>query len=244
MKGIILAGGKGTRLYPLTKSTNKHLLPVGKEPMIWHPIKQLVLSGITEILVVTSINHMGDIVNSLGSGKRFSCEFTYRVQEEAGGIAHALLLAEKFAQGDKIVVILGDNIFEYSIAKYIEVFQKQDRGARILLKEVDSPERFGIAALVEKRIICIEEKPVLPKSEYAVIGCYMYDDQVFEFIKQIRPSARGELEITSVNNIYIERGQLEYSFVTGRWTDAGTFESLSEANSLLLNNGNEILFQH
>lgn len=243
MKGIILAGGKGTRLYPLTAITNKHLLPVGKEPMIWHSIKQLVLSGITEILVVTSIDHMGDIVNSLGSGKRFSCEFTYRVQEEAGGIAHAILLGEKYAHGDKIVVILGDNIFEYSIAQYIEAFQKQDRGARILLKEVDFPERFGIAALAEKQIICIEEKPVLPKSKYAVVGCYMYDDQVFEFIKQIRPSARGELEITSVNNIYIERGQLEYSFVTGRWTDAGTFESLSEANSLLLNNGNEILFQ-
>jgi glucose-1-phosphate thymidylyltransferase len=244
VKGIILAGGKGTRLYPLTEITNKHLLPVGKEPMIWHPIKQLALSGITEILVVTSINHMGDIVNSLGSGKRFSCEFTYRVQEEAGGIAHALLLAEKFAKGDKIVVILGDNIFEYSIAQYIEVFQKQDRGARILLKEVDSPERFGIAALVEKRIICIEEKPAWPQSKYAVVGCYMYDDQVFGLIKQILPSARGELEITSINNIYLEKGQLEYSFVKGIWTDAGTFESLNEANILLLNNENEILFQH
>lgn len=243
MKGIILAGGKGTRLYPLTEITNKHLLPVGKEPMIWHPIKQLALSGITEILVVTSINHMGDIVNSLGSGKRFSCEFTYRVQEEAGGIAHALLLAEKFAKGDKIVVILGDNIFEYSIAQYIEEFQRQERGARILLKEVDSPERFGIAALVEKKIICIEEKPALPKSKYAVVGCYMYDNQVFEFIKQIQPSARHELEITSVNSLYLKKDQLEYSFVKGKWTDAGTFESFNEANSLLLNNENEILSQ-
>lgn len=242
MKGIILAGGKGTRLYPLTKSTNKHLLPVGKEPMIWHPIKQLVLSGITEILIVTSINHLGDIVNSLGSGKSFSCELTYRVQEEANGIAHALLLAEKFAQGDRIVVILGDNIFEYSITQYIEAFQKQDQGARILLKEVDSPERFGIAVLVEKRIVCIEEKPVWPKSNYAIVGCYMYDDQVFDLIKQIQPSARGELEITSINNIYLKKGQLEYSFVKGKWLDAGTFESLNEANTLLLNNGNEILF--
>lgn len=147
MKGIILAGGKGTRLHPLTEITNKHLLPVGKEPMIWHSVKQLILSGITEILVVTATDHMGDIVNSLGSGKRFGCEFTYRVQEEDGGIAHALLLGEKFAHGDKIVVLLGGNIFEYSIARYIEAFQKQNYGAWILLKEVDSPERFGIAAL-------------------------------------------------------------------------------------------------
>ncbi len=241
MKGIILAGGKGTRLHPLTEITNKHLLPVGKEPMIWHSVKQMVLSGIIEILVVTATDHMGDIVNSLGSGKRFGCEFTYRVQEEAGGIAHALLLGEKFVHGDKIVVLLGDNIFEYSIAQYIEAYKKQHCGARVLLKEVDSPERFGIAALDEKHIISIEEKPSQPKSHYAVVGCYMYDEQVFEFIKQIKPSPRGELEITSINNIYIEKGQLEYSFVQGKWTDAGTFDSLNEANNLLLNNGNKIL---
>ena len=169
MKGIILAGGKGTRLHPLTEITNKHLLPVGKEPMIWHQVKQLVLSGIREILVVTSIHHMGDIINSLGSGKRFECEFTYRVQEEAGGIAHALLLGEQFANHHKIVVLLGDNIFEYSIKRHVDDFQKQKKGARVLLKEVGDPERFGVAALDEKQIISIEEKPQKPaKSDHRI----------------------------------------------------------------------------
>lgn len=241
MKGIILAGGKGTRLSPLTEVTNKHLLPVGKEPMIWHSVKQLVGCRIEDILVVTSTVHMGDIVNSLGSGKRFGCGFTYRVQEEPGGIAHALALGEQFAHGQKVVVLLGDNIFEYSIAPYVDVFMQQKHGARVLLKEVGDPERFGVAALDEKQVISIEEKPAKPKSNYAVVGCYMYDHQVFDIIKNIKPSDRGELEITAVNNIYIEQGQLGYSFVRGRWTDAGTFESLNEANRIMLDNDNRIV---
>jgi len=241
VKGIILAGGKGTRLNPLTEITNKHLLPIGKEPMIWHPVKQLVGSGINEILIITSTHHMGDVVNSLGSGLRFGCEFTYRVQEEAGGIAHALALAEQFAQGHRIVVMLGDNIFEYSINPHIQDFKQQASGARVLLKEVGEPERFGIAALDEKQIISIEEKPSQPKSSYAVVGCYMYDSQVFDLIRGIQPSQRGELEITAVNNLYIKKGQLQHSIVQGRWTDAGTFESLQEANSIFLENSNVIL---
>lgn len=241
MKGIILGGGVGTRLNPLTEITNKHLLPVGKEPMIWHPVRQLVLSGITDIMIITSTHHMGSVVNSLGSGQRFGCEFTYRVQEQAGGIAHALALARRFANGDRIVVLLGDNIFEYSIAPYVDEFRDQPHGARVLLKEVGDPERFGVAALDEQFILQIEEKPFEPRSNHAVVGCYMYDRRVFDIIDQTRPSARGELEITAVNNEYVTRGELQYSFVYGRWTDAGTFESLNEANTLLLQNDNRIL---
>lgn len=241
MKGIILAGGRGTRLDPLTEVTNKHLLPVGKEPMIWHPVKQLVGSGIVEILVITSTHHMGDIVNSLGSGRRFGCEFTYRVQEDPAGIAHALALGEQFAQGQRIVVLLGDNIFECSIKPHIEAFQVQALGARVLLKEVGEPERFGVAALDEMQVIAIEEKPQQPRSNYAVVGCYMYDGQAFNLIRQLKPSVRGEIEITELNNLYIQQGQLQYSFVQGHWMDAGTFESLHEANSILLANKNLIL---
>ena len=241
LKGVILAGGVGTRLNPLTEITNKHLLPVGQEPMIWHSVRHLVDAAIKDILVVTSTHHMGSIVQSLGSGIRFGCDFTYRVQEEAGGIAHALGLARNFAGGDRLVVLLGDNIFEYAIAPHIDEFRRQKSGARVLLKRVGDPERFGIASLDEKFIVEIEEKPSEPKSDYAVVGCYMYDTQVFKFIDQIEPSARGELEITSVNNLYIDKDQLRYSFVRGRWTDAGTFESLNEANELLLANKNEIL---
>lgn len=240
MKGVILAGGIGSRLTPLTEITNKHLLPVGKEPMIWHPVRQLVGAGIDEVLVVTSTYHMGSIVQSLGSGKRFGCELTYRVQEEAGGIAHALALAKAFAAGERIVVLLGDNVFEYSIKPHVEDFRLQQRGARVLLKEVGDPERFGVAALDEKVIISIEEKPAKPQSKYAVVGCYMYDERVFEIIGRTRKSARGEYEITAVNNIYIEERQLEYGFVKGRWTDAGTFESLNEASRLLLELDNQI----
>lgn len=241
MKGVILAGGIGTRLSPLTEITNKHLLPVGKEPMIWHAVKQLVGSDIGEILVVTATHHMGAVVNSLGSGKRFHCEFTYRVQEEAGGIAHALALAQSFASGDRIVVLLGDNIFEHSIASHVRDFRQQKSGARVLLKEVGDPERFGIAALDEKTIIQIEEKPASPKGNLAVVGCYMYDEHVFDLINQIKPSARGELEITAVNNLYIARGELHFSLIRGRWADAGTFDSLREASNLLLENDNRIL---
>jgi len=234
MKGVILAGGKGTRLYPLTKVTNKHLLPVGKEPMIFNPIRRMVEAGVTKILVVTSTEHMGDLVNQLGSGKEFGCELTYRVQEDALGIAHALALAESFAAGEKILVILGDNITTGSLTKHVEAFREQPRGARVLLKKVGDPERYGVAAIDEKQVVRIDEKPEHPESNYAVIGYYLYDYRVFDIIRAIRPSARGELEITSVNNKYIELGELTYGILEGEWTDAGTFESLQYANKILL----------
>ena len=240
MKGVILAGGTGTRLYPLTKVTNKHLLPVGKEPMIFHPIKQLVSAGLKQILVVTSTDHMGDIVKVLGSGKDFGCEFTFHVQEEPKGIAHALSLAENFAGNNKIVVFLGDNIFEYSIKTYVKNFENQKEGARVLLKKVSDPDRYGIAAMDEEHILEIEEKPSSPKTDYAVVGVYMYDSAVFNIIKNIKPSDRGEYEITSVNNEYIKRGKLEYDIVKGRWMDTGTFESYLEANKILYQLDNEI----
>ena len=234
MKGIILAGGKGTRLYPLTKVTNKHLLPVGKEPMIYNPIRKMVEVGVKQILVVTSTEHMGDIVNLLGSGKEFGCEFTYRVQEDSMGIAHALALGENFASGERILVILADNLTTGSLAKHVEAFREQPRGARVLLKKVGDPERFGVAAIDEKQVIQIEEKPSVPKSDYAVIGFYMYDHQVFDIIRSLEPSPRGEYEITAVNNRYIEMGQLEYGILEGDWTDAGTFESWEFANRMML----------
>jgi glucose-1-phosphate thymidylyltransferase len=240
MKGIILAGGLGTRLYPLTRATNKHLLPVGREPMIFHGIRQLRAAGIEQILVVTSTDHMGDVVRCLGSGESFGASFTYKVQETAGGIAHALALAENFAGGDSICVLLGDNVFEYSIAPYVQNFIAQGTGARVLLKEVGDPERFGVAALDEKQVIEIEEKPSNPKSKFAVVGMYLYDTQVFDIIRGIVPSARGELEITSVNNAYIERGQLQYDVCVGRWTDAGKFESLDEGNAILREIDNQV----
>lgn len=233
MKGVILAGGTGTRLFPLTKVTNKHLLPVGKEPMIFHPIEQLVSAGISEILIVTSTNHVGEIVKVLGGGSDFGCEFTYRVQEEPQGIAHALALAESFSGHEKIVVHLGDNIFEYSIKPYVEHFRKQEEGARVLLTEVSDPTRFGIAALDETHIIEIEEKPRVPKTNYAVVGVYMYDPDVFNIIRTIVPSDRNEYEITSVNNEYIRRGVLQYDIVKGKWMDTGTFESYLQANEIL-----------
>jgi len=232
MKGIILAGGTGTRLYPLTNATNKHLLPVGREPMIYNPIKQLLSSGITDILIITSKQHMGDVVRLLGSGKEFGCDFTFKVQEEAKGIAHALLLAEYFANRDRIVVILGDNITTHSIKPYVDNFKKQSKGAKVLLRKVSDPERYGIAALDELKVIKIEEKPKNPKTNYAVIGIYMYDNKVFDIIKTLKPSARGEYEITSVNNEYIKNNELTYDVLKGEWTDAGTFESLQYANKI------------
>jgi glucose-1-phosphate thymidylyltransferase len=243
MKGIILAGGSGTRLFPLTKVTNKHLLPVGKEPMIFNPVRQLLSAGITDILVVTGKDHMGEIVRLLGSGSDFHCNFTFRVQERAGGIADALALAEVFAHGDRIVVILGDNILTHSIRKYVNSFKKQPSGAKVLLKRVGDPERFGVAALDErnKMIMQIEEKPENPKSDHVVIGVYMYDPQVFEVIQSLAPSERGELEITSVNNWYVEHAAMTYDIVDGDWTDAGTFESLMYANQLLFSINNTIL---
>ncbi len=240
MKGVILAGGTGTRLFPLTNATNKHLLPVGREPMIYNPIKQLLSTGITDILIITSKQHMGDVVRLLGSGKEFGCDFTFKVQEEAKGIAHALLLAEDFANRDKIVVILGDNITTHSIKLYVDNFKKQDGGAKVLLRKVSDPERYGIAALDELKVIKIEEKPKNPKTNFAVIGIYMYDNKVFDIIKKIEPSARGEYEITSVNNEYIKNDELTYDVLKGEWTDAGTFESLQYANKIAFKYNNKI----
>jgi glucose-1-phosphate thymidylyltransferase len=233
MRGVVLAGGLGTRLHPLTKATNKHLLPVGREPMLFHPIRQLASAQIRDILVVTSTDHMGDVVRCLGSGEEFGCDLTYRVQERPAGIAQALSLAETFAGGDAICVLLGDNVFEYSIAPYVDAFRAQGGGARVLLKQVGDPERYGVAALDEHHVIEIEEKPKNPKTSFAVVGMYSYDPTVFEIIRATRPSERGELEITSVNNEYIARKQLKYDVCHGRWTDAGTFESLLEANLIL-----------
>ena len=235
LKGVILAGGLGTRLHPLTKVTSKHLLPVGNEPMIFHSVKQLTTAGITDILIVTNPEYVGDFVNTLGSGKDFGCEFTYRVQEEAKGIAHALALAEGFASGSRTVVLLGDNIFETSIQHAVNDFHAQQQGARVLLKQVSDPERYGVATLNGNHIVAIEEKPEHPKSNYAVVGVYFYDASVFDIIRTVEPSARGEYEITAVNNAYIDRDELEYSLVHGKWVDAGTFDSLTEASQILMN---------
>jgi len=245
LKGIILAGGTGTRLYPLTKVTNKHLLPVGKEPMIFNPIRQLISAGITDILIVTSSEHMGEIVRLLGSGSEFGCNFSFKVQDSAGGIAHALALARDFSHGERMVVILGDNILTHSIKPHVDAYAKQACGARVLLKKVGDPERFGVAALDEqsKMILEIEEKPTRPKSDYAVIGVYMYDDKIFDIIRNVTPSLRGELEISSVNNKYVQQKQMTYGIVQGDWTDAGTFESLQQANNLLFSIDNKIIMQ-
>ncbi|MCA1828154.1 MAG: sugar phosphate nucleotidyltransferase [Myxococcales bacterium] len=233
MKGVILAGGTGSRLYPLTKVTNKHLLPVGHEPMIFHPVKKLTEAGIDEICIVTGIEHMGDVVNLLGSGKDFGCRFTYKVQDEAGGIAQALGLARNFAGSDLVCVILGDNIFEDSIAPYVAAFREQGRGARLLLKQVHDPQRYGVAEVDGSKVVRIVEKPKVPKSDLAVVGIYFYDSEVFDIIVTLKPSARGELEITDVNNHYLRAGMLQCDRIQGWWTDAGTFESLATANELV-----------
>jgi len=230
LKGVILAGGTGSRLHPLTKVTNKHLLAVGRKPMIYYPIEKLVNAGIDEILVVTGVEHMGDVVNLLGSGKDFGCRFTYKVQDEAGGIAEALGLAEDFSHGQPLLVILGDNIFQAQLKEYADKFTAQKTGARVLLKQVQQPQRFGVAQIHNNKVINIEEKPSKPKSNYIVTGIYFYDAGVFDIIKTLKPSGRGELEITDVNNAYIAKGQLEYDILDGWWTDAGTFESLERAN--------------
>ncbi|KNZ70038.1 glucose-1-phosphate thymidylyltransferase [Thermincola ferriacetica] len=232
MKGIVLAGGTGSRLFPLTKVTNKHLLPVGRYPMIYHPIFKLKNAGIREVLIVTGKEHMGDVVNLLGSGRDFEMEFTYRVQDQAGGIAQALGLAEQFVGRENCVVILGDNIFQDEIKRYVADFAVQGGGAKILIKEVPDPQRYGVAELKDGKIVSIEEKPQKPKSNYCVTGIYMYDCQVFNIIKTLRPSGRGELEITDVNNAYIAQNKLTYGILDGWWTDAGTFESLLKANEL------------
>ncbi|WP_029192303.1 sugar phosphate nucleotidyltransferase [Paenibacillus harenae] len=232
MKGVILAGGTGSRLFPLTKVTNKHLLPVGKYPMIFHSIAKLKEADIQDILIVTGKEHMGDVVNLLGSGHEFGVALTYKVQDEAGGIAQALGLAEHFVNGDQMVVILGDNVFEDSIFPFVHNFRQQQKGAKILIQEVHDPQRYGVPELDGDRIISIEEKPKQPKSSYAVTGIYMYDSKVFDIVKMLKPSDRGELEITDVNNAYIEADELSYDILHGWWTDAGTHASLTRANEL------------
>lgn len=234
IKGVILAGGLGTRLHPCTLVTNKHLLPVYNKPMIYYPLQTLVDAGIRDIMIVTGGNNAGDFLRLLGNGKEFGLQhLNYAYQQGEGGIAEALGLAAHFADGHLVCVMLGDNVIEKSIAPYVQRFLEQGAGAKILLKEVPDPQRFGVPHIENGRIVRIEEKPATPASPYAVTGIYMYDSDVFDIIKQLKPSRRGELEITDVNNIYIERGLMTYDILDGWWTDAGTFESLLLANNLV-----------
>jgi len=234
MKGVILAGGLGTRLYPCTKVTNKHLLPVYNKPMIYYPLLTMVKAGLKDIMIVTGGNYAGDFLRILGNGKEFGLkDISYTYQEGEGGIADALRLAENFAEGEKIFVILGDNIIEDDITEEIKIFEGQQEGGRIFLKEVPDPERFGVAEVKNGNVINIEEKPKKPKSSYAVCGLYLYDNNVFNIINKLKPSGRGELEITDVNNHYIRRNIMTYSILKGWWTDAGTFESLLRAGNLV-----------
>ena len=250
MKGIVLAGGLGSRLRPLTAVTNKHLLPVYDQPMIYYPIQTLVNAGVTDIMIVTGGNSAGDFLKLLGNGKAFGLNhLNYTYQEGEGGIADALSLVEHFAAGDSICVVLGDNIIEGNISAAVRAYHEQDGGAKIILRKVPDPQRFGVPVLDGRRVVRIEEKPDKPKSQYAVIGIYMYDGKVFDIIRTLKPSGRGELEITDVNNAYIERGEMTWDQLEGWWTDAGTFESLllasnlvaeSGANNLELKRGSEI----
>jgi glucose-1-phosphate thymidylyltransferase len=234
MKGVVLAGGTGSRLFPLTKITNKHLLPIYDKPMIYFPIQTLVDAGIREILVVTGGRNSGDFLRLLANGKEFGLKhLDYTYQEGEGGIADALALAEHFADGNKICVVLGDNIIEGNIRAAAEEFQRQAQGAKILLKEVPDAERFGVAEIRDGRVMGIEEKPKKPKSNYAVTGIYMYDETVFEKVRVLVPSGRGELEITDVNNAYIREGTMTHAHLDGWWTDAGTFDSLLRAANLV-----------
>lgn len=234
MKGIVLAGGTGSRLFPLTKITNKHLLPIYDRPMIYYPIQTLVDAGIQDIMVVTGGRNSGDFLRLLANGKSFGLKhINYTYQEGEGGIAEALGLCQHFADGERICVILGDNIIERNIREAADAFRAQEKGARVLLKKVHDAERFGVAEIKGDRIVNIEEKPKLPKSDYAVTGIYMYDETVFDKIRDLKPSNRGELEITDVNNAYIREGMLNFSFLDGWWTDAGTFDSLLRAANLV-----------
>ncbi|PYS51031.1 MAG: spore coat protein [Acidobacteria bacterium] len=234
MKGIVLAGGLGTRLYPLTKVTNKHLLPVYNRPMIYYPIQTLVDAGISEILIVTGGNNAGDFLRLLGNGKQFGLKhLDYTYQEGEGGIAAALALAEYFVDNDLVCVILGDNLYEKGVRQSAESFIKRGHGAKIHLKKVENPQRFGVPVINGERIVKIEEKPKVPKSDYAVTGLYMYDHTVFDIVRTLKPSGRGELEITDVNNAYIDRNEITYGIVDGWWSDAGTFDSLLRANILV-----------
>jgi glucose-1-phosphate thymidylyltransferase len=235
IKGVVLAGGLGTRLAPLTRVTNKHLLPVYRKPMIYYPIEKLVRAGLQEIMVVTGGPFAGDFLKLLGNGREFGLkEVHYTYQEGEGGIAEALGLTENFVENDRVCVILGDNLFSASIGRGVEEFLKQKSGAKIFLHEVDDPERFGVAELKGRNVVGIEEKPKKPKSKYAVTGIYMYDNEVFSIVKTLKPSGRGELEITDVNNAYVKKGTLTYDILDGWWTDAGTFDSLYRANKLVV----------
>ena len=238
MKGIILAGGLGTRLAPLTKITNKHLLAVYDKPMIFYPIETLINAGITDIMIVTGGNHAGDFLRLMGNGKEFGLKhINYTYQEGEGGIADALSLAEYFADGEPICVVLGDNIIEKNIIKAVYDFKQQGKGAKILLKEVPDPERFGVAEIENGKLVNIIEKPKQPRSNLAVIGIYMYDERVFDIVKTLKPSERGELEITDVNNAYVREGTMSCEMLDGWWTDAGTFESLLRASMLVSQTG-------
>jgi glucose-1-phosphate thymidylyltransferase len=238
MKGVILAGGLGTRLYPLTKITNKHLLPVHDQPMIYYPIRTLINAGIEEIMIVTGGNAAGDFLKLLGNGKDFGLRhLNYTYQEGEGGIADALSLVEHFSDESPICVVLGDNIIERNIRDSADEFRRQGSGAKILLKKVVDPQRFGVPELDGGKVLRIEEKPAEPKSEYAVTGIYFYDHTVFSIIKTLKPSGRGELEITDVNNHYIDRGEMTWNELDGWWTDAGTFESLLRASNLVAESG-------
>lgn len=234
VKGIILAGGLGTRLSPLTRVTNKHLLPVYRKPMIYYPMQKLVNAGVRDIMIVTGGPFAGDFLKLLGNGKDFGLrDVHYTYQEGEGGIAEALGLTEHFAEGDRICVILGDNIFSAEIGEAVQRFREQKSGGKIFLKEVSDPERFGVAELKGKKVVGIEEKPRRPKSKYAVTGIYMFDQDVYDIVKTLKPSARGELEITDVNNAYVRRGTMTWEILDGWWSDAGTFDSLLRANHLV-----------
>ena len=235
IKGVVLAGGLGTRLSPLTRVTNKHLLPVYRKPMIYYPIEKLVKAGLTEIMVVTGGPFAGDFLKLLGNGREFGLkDVHYTYQEGEGGIAQALGLTEHFVDQDRVCVILGDNLFSADLTRGLRDFMEQESGAKIFLKEVDDPGRFGVAELKGKRVVGIEEKPKAPKSRFAVTGIYMFDNEVFPIVKTLKPSGRGELEITDVNNAYIRKGTLTCDVLDGWWTDAGTFESLYRANALVV----------
>ena len=238
MKGVVLAGGLGTRLRPLTSVTNKHLLPVYNQPMIYYPIQTLVNAGITDIMVVTGGSSAGDFLRLLGNGKAFGLKhLNYTYQEGEGGIAEALSLVEHFASAEPVCVVLGDNIIEGNIRSAVAAYRRQGCGAKIILKKVPDPQRFGVPRLEGDRVVCIDEKPVKPQSDYAVIGVYMYDDEVYDIIRSLRPSARNELEITDVNNAYIARGAMTWEELEGWWTDAGTFESLLRASNMVAETG-------
>ena len=232
MKGIILAGGTGSRLYPLTKVTNKHLLPVGKYPMIFYLIAKMKEAGIKDMMIICGKEHMGSVVNLLGSGHEYGVNFTFRIQDQSRGIAQALGLCQEFVKKDKCMVMLGDNVFQDNIASFVKDFENQSKGAKILIKQVEDPKRYGVVELSDHKIIGIEEKPQNPKSNYCVTGIYMYDHRVFDVIQTLKPSHRGELEITDVNNWYVQDGSLTYDILDGWWSDAGTFQSLLRTNLL------------